>query len=119
MNAVSDKSTAYSQVLFNNREQTPVTDIHHRMPVTAGASVKWNLKQGWALETASTYTILSSESHAGSQASYMEEEWKLHYIGIPLKVHRSIWKASISIFMLLPEERLRKSVSGKWRTVFM
>lgn len=119
MNAVSDKSTAYSQVLFNNREQTPVTDIHHRMPVTAGASVKWNLKKGWALETGLTYTILSSESHAGSQASYMEEEWKLHYIGIPLKVHRSIWESKRFHIYASAGGAVEKSVSGNLETVYV
>lgn len=119
MNAVSDKSTAYSQVLFNNREQTPVTDIHHRMPVTAGASVKWNLKKGWALETGLTYTILSSESHAGSQASYMEEEWKLHYIGIPLKVHRSIWESKHFHIYASAGGAVEKSVSGNLETVYV
>ncbi len=119
MNAVSDKSTAYSQVLFNNREQTPVTDIHHRMPVTAGASVKWNLKKGWALETGLTYTILSSESHAGSQTSYMEEEWKLHYIGIPLKVHRSIWENKRFHIYASAGGAVEKSVSGNLETVYV
>lgn len=119
MNAVSDKSTAYSQVLFNNREQTPTTDIHHRMPVTVGASVKWNLKKGWALETGLTYTILSSESHAGSQASYMEEEWKLHYIGIPLKVHRSIWENKRFHIYASAGGAVEKSVSGNLETVYV
>ena len=119
MNPISDKSTAYSQVLFNNREQIPTTDIHHRMPVTLGASVKWNLKKGWGLETGLTYTILSSESHAGSQASYMDEKWKLHYIGIPLKVHRSIWENKHFHVYASAGGAVEKSVSGNLETVYV
>lgn len=119
MSPVSDKATAYSQVLFNNRERTPKTDIHHRMPVTFGASVKWNLNRGWALETGLTYTILSSESHAGSEASYMEEAWKLHYIGIPLKVHRTIWENKRFHIYASAGGAVEKCVSGNLETVYV
>lgn len=119
MSPVSDKATAYSQVLFNNRERTPKTNIHHRMPVTFGASVKWNLKRGWALETGLTYTILSSESHAGSEASYMEEAWKLHYIGIPLKVHRTIWENKRFYIYASAGGAVEKCVSGNLETVYV
>lgn len=119
MSPVSDKATAYSQVLFNNREQMPKTDIRHRMPVTFGASVKWNLKKGWALETGLTYTVLSSESHTGSDASYMEEKWKLHYIGVPLKVHRTIWENKRFLIYASAGGAVEKCVSGDLETVYV
>lgn len=92
MVAVSEKDghTAYNQVLLNNRDRNSTTDVHHKMPVTVGASVKWNITDRWALETGLSYTMLSSELHSGS-GSYLEEDQKLHYLGVPLKVHYNVW----------------------------
>lgn len=81
---------AYTQVLLNNRDQVSKTEIHHKMPVTVGASVKWNFTPRWAVETGLTYTMLASDLRSGS-GTYLEEEQKLHYIGIPLKLHRSFY----------------------------
>lgn len=108
---------AYSQILLNNREQTTQTDIHHRMPVTIGASVKWNINEDWALESGITYTLLSSELHSGSN-SYVEEEQRLHYIGIPLKVHRSIWQNKRFNFYASAGGMVEKCVSGKMETIY-
>lgn len=82
--------TAYNQLLFNNRDQTSKTEIHHKMPVTVGASFKWNFSSRWALETGLTYTLLSSDLRSGTD-TYLEEEQKLHYIGVPVKLHRSLF----------------------------
>lgn len=83
--------SALGRVLLNNRGRSVCTDIRHKMPVTVGVSLKWNMDDNWAFETGLNYTLLSSELHAGGDA-YIEEEQKLHYVGIPLKVHRNIWK---------------------------
>lgn len=117
LNPTNRVESAYSQVLLNNREQITQTDIHHRMPVTIGASVKWNLNKNWALESGLTYTLLSSELHSGSN-SYVEEEQRLHYIGIPLKIHRSIWQNKIFNFYASAGGMVEKCVSGKRETVY-
>lgn len=110
--------SAYNQVLLNNREQTTQTDIHHRMPVTVGASVKWNLNEDWGLESGLTYTFLSSELRSGSN-SYVEEEQQLHYIGIPLKVHRRIWQNKRFNFYASAGGMIEKCVSGEVETTFV
>lgn len=117
LNPTNRVEAAYSQVLLNNREQTTQTDIHHRMPVTVGASVKWNLNKDWALESGLTYTLLSSELHSGS-SSYVEEEQRLHYIGIPLKIHRNIWQNKRFSFYASAGGMVEKCVSGKRETVY-
>lgn len=118
MNPLSNEATAYNQVMFNNREQSSKTEVHHRMPVSVGASVKWFLNKDWAIETGLFYTLLSSESHSGSD-SYMEEEWKLHYIGIPLKVHRTIWQNERFNFYVSAGGAVEKCVSGSLETVYV
>lgn len=91
MAPVNNGGLAYSQILLENATQTPQTSIKHHMPVTVGLSLAWNLNEDWALETGLNYTLLSSDIHSGAK-SYVEEQQKLHYVGIPLKVRRSIWR---------------------------
>lgn len=114
----NDNRTAYSQVLFNNRDRSTTTNVHHKMPVTVGASVKWHITNGWAVESGLYYTLLSSELHSGSGA-YLEEEQKLHYVGIPLKVHRSIWDSRWFSFYASAGGMVEKCVSGGVDVVYV
>ena len=118
MNPLSNESTAYNQVMFNNREQSSKTEVHHRMPVSVGASVKWFFTEDWALESGLFYTILSSDSRSGAE-SYMEEKWKLHYIGVPLKIHRSVWQNERFGFYASAGGAVEKCVSGDLETVYV
>ena len=51
-------------VQFNNLSegQNAQSDIKYRMPVTFGASLRFDLSDDWAVETGVTYTQLSSET---------------------------------------------------------
>lgn len=114
----NDGQTAYSQVLLNNRDRSSTTDVKHKMPVTVGLSIKWNITSEWALETGMNYTMLSSELHSGS-GSYIDEQQKLHYIGIPLKVHRSIWNNRWLSFYASVGGMVEKCVSGSMDAVYV
>lgn len=113
---VSDATASYSQMLFNNMGRQTYTDIKHHMPVTVGASVKWNLNEYWALESGLNYTYLYSELRSGAK-SYIEDKQKLHYVGIPLKVQRSVWSNSIFSFYASAGGMMEKCVSGSVETV--
>lgn len=113
---VSDATASYSQMLFNNMGRQTYTDIKHHMPVTVGASVKWNLNEHWALESGLNYTYLYSELRSGAK-SYIEDKQKLHYVGIPLKVQRSVWNNSIFSFYASAGGMMEKCVSGSVETV--
>lgn len=113
---VSDATASYSQMLFNNMGRQTYTDIKHHMPVTVGASVKWNLNEDWALESGLNYTYLYSELRSGAK-SYIEDKQKLHYVGIPLKVQRSVWSNSIFSFYASAGGMMEKCVSGSVETV--
>lgn len=113
---VSDATASYSQMLFNNMGRQTYTDIKHHMPVTVGASVKWNLNEDWALESGLNYTYLYSELRSGAK-SYIEDKQKLHYVGIPLKVQRSVWSNSIFSFYASAGGMIEKCVSGSVETV--
>ena len=113
---VFDATASYSQMLFNNMGRQTYTDIKHHMPVTVGASVKWNLNEDWALESGLNYTYLYSELRSGAK-SYIEDKQKLHYVGIPLKVQRSVWSNSIFSFYASAGGMMEKCVSGSVETV--
>lgn len=110
-NVVSDATASYTQVMYNNVNKETSTDIKHHMPVTVGASVKWGFSENWALETGLNYTYLYSELRSGA-SSYYEQEQKLHYVGIPLKVQRSVWSNSIFSFYASAGGMMEKCVSG-------
>ena len=118
MGAMNDQSAAYSQILFENRELATKTDVNHHLPVTVGASFRWALNDDWALETGLMYTLLVSDSRSG-ETSYMEEEQRLHYVGIPLKVQRSIWKNNRFAFYASAGGAVEKCVSGKVNTAYV
>ena len=62
------------------------------------------------------YTLLTSDIRSGSK-SYVEETQKLHYIGIPLKLHRSIWKNNWLSVYASAGGVMEKCVSGNLETV--
>lgn len=109
-------TSSYGQMLFSNLDRQTYTDIKHHMPVTVGASVKWNLNEKWALETGLNYTYLYSELRSGSK-SYIEDKQKLHYVGVPLKAQRSIWNNRLFSFYGAAGGMVEKCVSGTVETV--
>ena len=88
---VNDANYVYSQILYSAREEEVKSDVDHAMPVTIGASVHYRINEKWGIETGLNYTMLSSNLHSGTSSSYIDSEQKLHYLGVPLKLHRSIW----------------------------
>lgn len=107
----SDEYAAYKQVLFNNRDGQAVTTANHKMPVTVGASFRWSFSKNWAVETGLTYTYLSSTFRSGAD-SYWEKEQNLHYVGIPLKIHRMLWNSRWVSVYASAGGMMEKCVSG-------
>lgn len=83
--------SVYSQIMYNARNEEVESEIDHAMPVTVGATVQYRFNDDWSLESGLVYTLLSSKLHSGTGKTYIQSRQKLHYIGIPLKVHRRIW----------------------------
>lgn len=118
MGSLNDGSTAYRQVLFENRELTPVTHINHHVPVTVGISFRWEFVPDWSLETGVMYTLLVSELRSGENA-YVDEEQRLHYVGIPLKIQRSIWKNNRFNIYASTGGAVEKCVAGQVETTYV
>lgn len=116
MAPVNNGGLAYSQILLENAAQSPQTSVKHHMPVTVGVSLAWNLNKNWILETGVNYTFLSSDIRSGSK-SYVEETQKLHYIGVPLKIRRSIWQNNWFSVYASVGGAVEKCVSGSLESV--
>lgn len=116
MAPVNNGGLAYSQILLENAAQSPQTSVKHHMPVTIGFSLDWNLDKNWTLETGLNYTLLSSDIRSGSK-SYVEETQKLHYVGIPLKIRRSIWQNRWFSVYASVGGAVEKCVSGRLESV--
>lgn len=116
MAPVNNGGLAYSQILLENAAQSPQTSVKHHMPVTIGFSLDWNLDKNWTLETGLNYTLLSSDIRSGSKP-YVEETQKLHYVGIPLKIRRSIWQNRWFSVYASVGGAVEKCVSGRLESV--
>ena len=60
MSPVNGNSEVYelNQILSRNVQNTVVSDIKHRMPITVGASVRLHIDERWAFETGLIYQVL-------------------------------------------------------------
>lgn len=116
MAPVNNGGLAYSQILLENAAQSPQISVKHHMPVTIGFSLDWNLDKNWTLETGLNYTLLSSDIRPGSK-SYVEGTQKLHYVGIPLKIRRSIWQNRWFSVYASVGGAVEKCVSGRLESV--
>lgn len=94
------------------------SDIKYRMPVTVGASLRFDLDNKWAIETGVMYTQLSSETSSGAKQNNYSWEDKLHYVGIPLKISRDIWSNERFEVYASAGGAVEKCVSGKQKIVW-
>ncbi len=61
----------------------PETKLNHRVPVTVGVGLQYELTERWALETGVNYTYLHSTGKSEGVFVYTTSQ-ELHYIGVPL-----------------------------------
>lgn len=119
INAVETDPTpagAHKNILYNSIRKEAKTDIKHKMPVAFGASFRYSLSKNFALETGLTYTMLSSELRAGTDADYWLEDQKLHYLGIPLRANWTFLHSKYVTLYLSGGGALEKAVSGEQST---
>lgn len=79
-----------TQILLANQSKPVEARIRHKVPVTFGLSVYYNLGKRWGIGTGLNYTKLASELHSGSNDNYIKGEQKVHYLGIPVQVNYNV-----------------------------
>ena len=116
---IATKESALSAVMINNIANNEVyTDVKHHAPLTFGASMRFQISKNWGVETGLTYTLLQSDLRGGSNESYYEENQRLHYIGIPLRINRTIWSNRSFELYASAGGAIEKSVSGRLKTTY-
>lgn len=73
-------------MLLYNRGKDTETHLRHHQPIRAGVSFTYMINDRLGIESGLTYTLLSSDTHDGSDKHYYEGRQRLHYLGIPLNV---------------------------------
>ena len=74
----------YGEQGMNDPETDTIT--HHRIPLTIGLSVNKMLNRQLSLGTGLQYTQLYSETQTGNTYAKIQQQQRLHYLGIPLRV---------------------------------
>ena len=91
--------------------------VRHQTPLTAGVSLTCRLSDRWSLESGLYYTLLSSDLKT-SDWSAVEEKQKLHYIGIPLNVQRTVWDSRWLTLYATAGGMVEKCVSARLTTTY-
>lgn len=73
-------------IMAMNRGSETERKVTHRSPIRTGLSFAYRLNNRWSLETGISYALVSSDIREGSSVNYVQEEQKLHYVGIPVGV---------------------------------
>lgn len=87
-------------------------EAKHRMPVTLGLSVHYQLNARLALLTGINYTYLYSEFSTLLYPNVYREQ-KLHYLGVPVGLSWQFWKTSGFSFYLSGSAMLQKCLNEK------
>lgn len=73
-------------IMAMNRGAETERKVTHHSPIRTGLSFAYRLNNRWSLETGISYARVSSDIREGSSVNYVQEEQKLHYVGIPVGV---------------------------------
>lgn len=81
-------------IMALNRGTETEKKVTHHSPFRIGLSFSYKLNARWSLESGITYALVSSDKREGSNANYIDENQKLHYVGIPIGVSYRLftWK---------------------------
>ena len=93
-------------------------EAKHRLPMSLGLSVYYQLNPRLAFQTGVNYTYLYSEFSTPLYPNIYREQ-KLHYLGVPVGLSWQIWKTSGFSFYLSGSVMLQKCLNEKpWQWSF-
>ena len=105
-----------TDVLLHDEERAIASKRHHRTPIRAGVTLRYNLSDRWAIESGVTYTNLSSETSLGNRSNYYDERTTLHYIGLPVNAVYNIYQSRRFAVYASAGVIMEKAISGSMRT---
>ncbi|WES96491.1 outer membrane beta-barrel protein [Chryseobacterium arthrosphaerae] len=108
-----------TEILLANQSKPVEARIRHKIPVTFGLSLYYNLGKRWGIGTGLNYTKLASELHSGSGANYIKGDQIVHYIGIPVQVNYNVIRKGRFTGYVTGGALLEKPVSGSITTNYI
>ncbi|MBB6332470.1 hypothetical protein HNP24_003462 [Chryseobacterium sediminis] len=106
-------------ILLANQSQPVEARIRHKVPVTFGLSLYYNLGKRWGIGTGLNYTKLSSELHSGSDNNYIKGDQTVHYIGIPVQVNYNIIQKGRFTGYVTGGALVEKPIAGNITTTYV
>ena len=71
----------------------------HQLPISIQMTLSRQLSEQLSVETGLSYTLLKSSNTTGSPTAYIQEQQRLHYLGIPLRMGWQWYsKSSLSLY---------------------
>ena len=95
-------------------DNTVISDIKYKTPITVGLSIRKHLTPKWALESGLTYTYLeSTETLTRLNGDYSTKNVQLNYLGIPLKIVYSFYTNNRLSLYASAGGMVEKNIYGK------
>ena len=110
---------ALTQILLANQSQPVEARIRHKVPVTFGLSLYYNLGKKWGIGTGLNYTKLASELHSGTDANYIKGDQIVHYIGIPVQINYNVVQKGRFTGYVTGGALLEKPIAGSITTNYI
>lgn len=108
-----------TEILLANQSKEVEAKIRHKIPVTFGLSLYYNLGKRWGIGTGISYTKLSSELHSGTGSNYIKGDQTIHYIGIPVQVNYNVVKKGRFTGYITGGMLAEKPVAGNLKTKYI
>lgn len=108
-----------TEILLANQSWPVEARIRHKIPVTLGLSLYYNVGKKWGIGTGLNYTKLASELHSGSDANYIKGAQMVHYIGIPVQVNYNVIQKGRFTGYVTGGALVEKPVSGSITTTYV
>lgn len=85
----------------------------HRQPVRFGVSVRYPLGGGFSIDGGLTYSLLVSTIHSSLNGLTFDNEQKLNYVGIPVRVNYDLLKGNTLSLYTSAGGSVEKMVKGR------
>lgn len=89
-------------------------ELHHKQPVSFGATARYKLGRWLSVEAGLAYTYLSADY----ADEYMSCEQRLHYVGVPVKLNCNLYSGHRFDVYVTAGTMAEKLVSGRRKTEY-
>lgn len=117
--AAGYEESPLNAVLLANQNEVVKAKIQHKIPVTLGISMYYNLGKKWGIGTGINYTKLSSELRSGSESNFIKSDQTIHYIGVPVQVNYNVIQKGAFTGYVTAGALIEKSVAASVKTKYV